>query len=251
MKKQKKEDRSGPDAFDRFYDEMYGTRWPKLKEAMLAESIGRPYSTGLLAPYYLDPASILVARSLDVEPGQCVLDMCAAPGGKTLVIASILAGSGNLTANDRSSSRRGRLRRTLAAHLPDKLRRVLSVTSHDATKWGLYEQNRYDRILLDAPCSSERHLLHSPKDLERWSGNRTKRLQIQSTAMVLAALEALKPDGILVYSTCTVSLHENEEVIERCRRKRPGMFDIIDTKNIFPDEYGGIGPMFYCKIRKL
>jgi 5-methylcytosine rRNA methyltransferase NSUN4 len=247
---EKKRRETGPEAFDRFYLEMYGTRWAALKDAMLRESTSEPYTRGLQLPYYMDRASIIVAMTVDVMPGNRVLDMCAAPGGKTVVLASLLGGSGSLVANDRSASRRGRLRNTIETHLPPELRSMLTVTSHDATKWGLYEQNEYDRILLDAPCSSERHLLHSPKDLEGWSRNRTKRLQIQSAAMVLAALEALKSDGILVYSTCTVSCSENEAVIERCRRKRPGVFDVMETKNLFPDEYDGMGPMFYCKIRK-
>ena len=191
-----------------------------------------------------------------------VLDMCAAPGGKSLVLASKLAGSGSLVCNDRSSQRRSRLKRVLDKHLPSPWRAVVSITSHDATKWGLYEQQAYDAVLLDAPCSSERHVFNDPKALSAWSPSRPKRLAIQQFAMLAAALEAVRVGGTVLYSTCSVSPAENEDVIEKLQVKRPGRFEEIPCDSAFaeprahghiilPDASGGRGPLYYCLLRRL
>ncbi|MBN1648953.1 MAG: RsmB/NOP family class I SAM-dependent RNA methyltransferase, partial [Spirochaetales bacterium] len=127
--------------FDTFYQSIYPERWPALKQALLAENSPVALSEGLRQPYYLDKASLYPVQLLDIRPGQHILDMCAAPGGKTLQIALALQGKGSLTANDRSADRRKRLRQIIADHLPEELAHIISVTSHDATRWGLYEQD--------------------------------------------------------------------------------------------------------------
>ena len=108
----------------------------------------------------MDGASILAAQALDPQPGDDILDLCAAPGGKSLMLAEKIAEAGTLVANDRSASRRGRLKRVLESYIPNPVRERIRVTGHDATKWCVFETEAYDRILLDAPCSSERHVLH-------------------------------------------------------------------------------------------
>jgi 16S rRNA C967 or C1407 C5-methylase (RsmB/RsmF family) len=187
--------------------------------------------------------------------------MCAAPGGKSLVIAAALEGTGSLVSNDRSASRRGRLKRVIAEHLPADYAASVLISSHDATRWGLYEKDRYDRILLDAPCSSERHVLGEAKYLEQWSPSRTKRLAAQSFAMAAAALDALKPGGLLLYSTCTISRLENDGVIGKLLKRRPGMVEILEVPlgygekteyghMVLPDSSGGKGPMYIARLRK-
>jgi 16S rRNA C967 or C1407 C5-methylase (RsmB/RsmF family) len=241
---------------------MYGERWPALKDALLEEPSRFPFSEGLLKPYFLDYGSYLAAGSLDTEPGDTVLDMCAAPGGKSLVIAATLGGRGSLTSNDRSAARRGRLKSVLDDHLPPALHRSVEVTGHDAARWCLYEQDAYDRILVDAPCSSERHLLHSPKHLARWSPARTKHLALQAYSLLASALRVVKPGGIVVYSTCTISTRENDDVLDKLFTKYPGAAELLppalDEGNatpygrlILPDSDGGMGPMFIARFRKL
>ena len=137
--------------FEDYYSEIYGGRWQNLKPALLLEPEGYCVSEGLLKAYYLDRASAAAARALDVKPGDHVLDMCAAPGGKTLLLALSLAGKGSLISNDRSSDRRRRLKDVVETHLPVAFRDIVNVTGHDASRWGLHEQDTYDRILLDAP----------------------------------------------------------------------------------------------------
>jgi 16S rRNA C967 or C1407 C5-methylase (RsmB/RsmF family) len=246
----KSDDRRGPAAFDRYFQEVYGDRWPALRRAL--EGPGRPEShlDGLLKPYFLDGASVRAARALGVQPGDTVLDMCAAPGGKTLVLALALAGSGLLVSNDRSADRRSRLKRVVEEHLPVELRSVVTVTGYDATRWGLHEQGVYDKILLDAPCSSERHLVHSPAHLAQWSPNRTKSLAQQALAMLCAALEALKPGGRLLYSTCSISPEENQDLLERFSSKREGRWVLVEQNLDLPDTADGEGPLFRALIEK-
>jgi len=240
----------GAAAFDAHFETVYGERWPRLRDALAAPPSPEAHLEGLLKPYYLDGASVRAARALGVEPGHTVVDLCAAPGGKTLVLALALAGAGRLVANDRSADRRGRLRRVVAEHLPEALQAVVTVTGHDATKWGLHEQGLYDRILLDAPCSSERHVVRSPGLLAEWSAHRTKVLAQQGLAMLCAALEALKPGGTLVYSTCSISPDENEGLLNRFAVKRPGQWTLVETVMVLPDDSDGEGPLFWAKLVK-
>jgi len=247
----KTDDRRGAAAFDRHFAGVYGERWPTLRRA-LAEP-GRPeaHLEGLIKPYYLDAASVRCAEALGVRPGDTVLDMCAAPGGKTLVLALALEGTGRLVTNDRSADRRARLKRVVADHLPAAWKANVRVTGFDATRWGLYEQEAYDRILLDAPCSSERHLVHSPAHLAEWSPNRTKTLAQQGLAMLCAALEALRPGGSLLYSTCSISPEENEGLLGRFAAKRPGRFEVAGQTLVLPDAAAGEGPLFWALLKKL
>ena len=94
--------------FDRYYQEIYKERWQTLKTALLEQTtpVAFQYSPSC-QPYYLDEASVIAASALPVEKGNTVLDMCAAPGGKSLVLAKKLGGSGSLVCNDRSSKRMG------------------------------------------------------------------------------------------------------------------------------------------------
>ncbi|MDR2078684.1 MAG: 16S rRNA methyltransferase, partial [Treponema sp.] len=108
-------------------------------------------------PYALDRASVLAARSLRLPPAGIILDACAAPGGKSLVIASALGEGPWLLANEFSARRRGRLIRVLDGHLDAEKRARVRVSGFDAAALGgrRREQGRFSGILLDAPCSSE------------------------------------------------------------------------------------------------
>lgn len=248
-------------SFDEFYTSLYEDRWPDLREALSQPGTPIEFSDGLVRPYYLDEGSLLAVGQLPISDGDTVLDMCAAPGGKSLVLATHLPHTGSLVSNDRSSQRRIRLRRVLDDHLPHSIRERVSVTSHDATRWGLYEQEVYDSVLLDAPCSSERHVLQDPKALAQWSPARTKHLAIQQFAMLAAALEAVKIGGSILYSTCSISPHENEAIIAKLEKKRQGRFEeiLIDLPIaerlshgyiIMPDCAEGRGPLYFCLLRR-
>lgn len=260
MAKQNREHK-GPEGFDRFYRDMYGPRWDDLHKALAEEPKAIAFTDGLTKPYFLDYGSFLAASSLETAPGETVLDLCAAPGGKSLVLAAGLSGRGRLVCNDRSAGRRKRLLSVLDEHLPPEERRIVTVTGHDAARWCLYEQNAYDKVLADVPCSSERHIVRSPKHLNQWSPARTKHLAVQAYAILASAVRTLKPGGLLVYSTCTVSEHENDGVIRKLIKKFPDGVDIDIPATgpgsvtsfgriILPDTDGGNGPMYICRLRK-
>lgn len=251
--------------FIQHYSAAYGERWPSLLQALQGTPVYHTlHFDPALEPYYLDEASYATALQLDVQPGMQVLDMCAAPGGKSLVLASLLAGEGVLQCNDRSNDRRVRLRRVLDASLPAAWRAIVQVSGHDATRWGVHEKDRWDRILLDAPCSSERHVLDSPKHLAEWSLSRIKRLAEQQGAMLAAAVDALRPGGEMVYSTCALAVEENDQVVEKILKKRKGKVELLPAvpalptseatrvgMHTLPDRSGGRGPIFYARLRRL
>ena len=269
----KKNKLNGAENFNNYYNSVYGARWEALKNSFALESAYFEINKGLIAPYYIDKASLFPVKALNISPGQNILDMCAAPGGKTLLIALANGESGAITANDRSAARRIRLVSVLDASLPAPLRKTIKITGHDASLWGVYEKDAYDRILLDAPCSSERHVYLSPPHLELWSPSRIKQLSTRQFAMAAAALDAVKPLGKIVYSTCSISNEENDGVIEKLFKKRKGLFEIEYNDEIFgndgnegneieaeksefgyyimPDKNNGAGPIFFSVIVKL
>ncbi|NLA92485.1 MAG: RsmB/NOP family class I SAM-dependent RNA methyltransferase [Spirochaetales bacterium] len=249
------------ESFDTHYAAIYQERWEGLKEALLKPTNPVAHSEGLLQPYYLDEGSLIVASLLPVTPGQTILDMCAAPGGKSLILAKALRGEGLLILNDRSSARRARLKRVVEEHLPPLLGEIVKITSHDGRKWGLYEQEIYDGILIDAPCSSERHLLQNPKLFKEWSPSRGKRLATDQFAFLAAALEAVKRGGYLLYSTCSINPLENEEVIAKLFKRRPSRVSEVPLKvdvaekraygyAILPDRAQGMGPLYFALLRR-
>lgn len=246
-----------------YFEKIYGDRWPVLLEALKGEGQAVKLQFGeALEPYFLDEASVFAARTLGVEPGDDVLDMCAAPGGKTLVIASMLKGVGSLQSNDRSPDRRNRLRHVIENTLPDAWRSIINVTGYDGMKFGLHKKESYDKILLDAPCSSDRHVLNSPSHLEVWSEKRVKRLSVEQGALLASAVDALRPGGVIVYGTCALSPLENDAVVAKILKKRPSM-EVVTIENIpegadrtelgvhvLPDRACGCGPIYCAKMRK-
>ena len=250
--------------FDGFYGELYPERWPALRSALEAPSPHSELSRGLVKPYYLDAASLLPVESLKIEGASKILDLCAAPGGKALAIAGGMDPGARLTVNDRSSNRRARLHRVLSEHLAPELLEYVTVSGHDASRWGLYEQNLYDRVLADVPCSSERHLVQEPKHLTAWSPARTRHLAIQAYAILAAGFTALKPGGVLVYSTCALSPGENDGVVAKLLKRHPDTCSLLSVsaggslpseatacgRIVLPDSSQGSGPIFWAAVTK-
>lgn len=246
-----------------YFEQVFGERWPGLLEALKGDGRAVELRFGeSLEPYFLDEASVFAAKALGVEPGMDVLDMCAAPGGKTLVIASMLKGEGSLQSNDRSPDRRSRLSHVIENSLPAEWRSIISVTGYDGVKFGMHKKECYDRILLDAPCSSDRHVLASPTHLAEWSSKRVKRLSVEQGSLLASAVDALRPGGELVYGTCALAPLENDAVVAKILKKRPSM-EVVDIQElmagadrtelgvlILPDKANGCGPIYCAKLRK-
>jgi len=218
---------------------------------------------GLLESYRMDPASMIAASALEVQPGDRVLDMCAAPGGKALLLAESMGAEGRLVANELSPTRRAKLKTILQNYLPSERLKHIQVTGHDATRWGLHEPDYYDRVLLDAPCSSERHVLGKEKERARWKPGRSKQLARRQYALLCAALGVCKPGGRIVYATCALSQLENDGVVERLLKRKgdqcvkwPTTFPeafVEATEHgwrILPDHSDGWGPMYWSILHK-
>ena len=246
-----------------YFSNLYGDRWSALLESLKGEGRATCLKFGEgLEPYYLDEASVFAARALGVKPGDSVLDMCAAPGGKTLVLASMLAGKGFLQSNDRSPDRRLRLSHVLENSLPAEWLQIVNVTGYDGVKFGMHRKEEFDKILLDAPCSSDRHVLNSPEHLKVWSAKRVKRLAVEQGGLLASAIDALKPGGALVYGTCALSPLENDDVVKRILKKRPAMrVELLENLpegadrtefgvHILPDRCGGCGPIYCARLVK-
>ena len=291
MAKNKQKDLNrGSQGFNSYYKEIFGDRWEVLKEALLKESVPVSYNLskikgeedGELRTYYLDAASILAAFSLPLKGAEEILDLCAAPGGKTLVISSLMGEDSKLTSNERSAERKHRLSKVVEEHIPSRIKENITVTCSDGAVWCKTKSNCFDRILLDAPCSSERHVLQDEKYLAQWSPARIKTLSMEQWALLSSAYRMLKDNGILLYSTCALAPKENDEVIERLFKKfdncvnlsfesekyqnlkndeaklqlftdNVSLPDFERTKygyQILPDKQNGAGPIYFSIIMK-
>lgn len=243
--------------FDSFYSQIYGTRWVELKEALL-----RPRDpVTLRCGYLLDPASLLPVKALDPKPGMSILDLCAAPGGKTLAICEMVdPNSIELHANEVSKDRFHRMRSVFNEFLGKE--RTSQIQMHCQKGELLFRKfsKKFDRILVDAPCSSERHLLEDPKEFSKWTPKRSKALAMRQYALLSSAWLMLKPGGIMVYSTCALTPIENSKCIEKFLNKKKQSACLLHFKDalIEPLSFGGIalpdrhgyGPIFLTVIFK-
>ena len=250
-------------AFESHYESIWGSRWETLRERLLLPSPAVSYSERLAKPYILDHASVLAACSLELPVEGLILDACAAPGGKSLVIASRMAPKARLLCNELSSERRRRLVNVLDEHLDSETRQRVTVSGFDTGKAGgrKSEWNRFDAILLDAPCSSERHVIQSEKALAEWTPARPRSLARRQWALLSAAFLLLKPGGSLVYATCALTPEENDGPVSRLLSKyenqielyEPGFTEGGETQYgrlILPDTSDGMGPMYVACVRK-
>jgi 16S rRNA (cytosine967-C5)-methyltransferase len=170
-------------------------------------------------------AAMLVAHALDPHPGERVLDLCAAPGGKSTHIAALMGDVGEIVAVERLPTRAARLRDT-AQRLGI---RSIRVELADAAL-PRPEAAAFDRVLVDPPCSGLGTLQAHPDLRWRVTPERIPELARTQAAILAAAAHALRPGGVLVYSTCTISAAENELQIERFLARHPH-FALDDLTN--------------------
>ncbi len=226
---------------------------------------------GLLYPQGI--ASQLATHVLDPKPGDAVLDLCAAPGGKTGHIWQRMLGTGRLLAIEAVPKRLHKLRGTLARLGCSGVETRCMDGRVAARRW----PEAFDRVMLDAPCSSEARFDPArPETMRYWSLRKIREMRHKQRGLIRAALAALKPGGVLVYATCSFAPEENESVIDDALRRfgeriavepvelpawvravparsewRGRSFDpaVVRAVRLLPSEmHGGF---FLCRIRRL
>ncbi len=155
-----------------------------------------------------DSSAQLVSYLLDPQPGETVIDACAAPGGKTTHIAEIMGDKGTIWAVDRATKRLAKVEEN-ARRLQLKSIQILSADSTSLSKFN----NKADRVLVDAPCSGLGTLHRHPDIRWRQKPEQIEELVILQQKILDRSAAWVKPEGILVYATCTLNLRENERII--------------------------------------
>jgi NOL1/NOP2/sun family putative RNA methylase len=200
--------------------------YPHYPEIMLIESDLKPGELGnsiehILGYYYVQEiCSMMSVIALDPQPGELIMDLCASPGSKTTQIAAKMQGKGTLFANDLKLDRIA----ILASNLEKAGVTNSIVTKNDSINLcQRFEKKgiKFDRILLDAPCSGEGTLRSSPKTFLMWNPKVIEKLSRQQKKMIAHALRCLKVGGTLVYSTCTHAPEENESVLDFALKNFP------------------------------
>ena len=200
------------------------------------------YKLGMFTPQ--DESSMLVAEKLDPKHGETVMDVCAAPGGKTTAIAERMNNTGRIIASDI-------YRRKL--DLIDKEARRLGITnietrSWDATRVDSSMIQKADRVLVDAPCSGLGVVRRKPEIKYKELTEEMELLPKKQLAILSASSGYVKPGGRLVYSTCTVNPRENERVVEAFLKKNPA-FSKIERTLLLPNVNGTDG-FFICVMER-
>lgn len=200
------------------------------------------YSYGLFSPQ--DESSMLVSEKIGVKQGDFVMDVCAAPGGKTTAIAERMNNTGRIIASDI-------YRRKL--DIVDKEAKRLGITnietrSWDATRVDSTLVRKADRVLVDAPCSGLGVIRRKPEIKYKEYTNEMMLLPKKQQAILSASSSYVRPGGTLVYSTCTVNPEENEKVVtEFLKRNRD--FEQVERVLLLPNVNGTDG-FFICVMRR-
>lgn len=189
------------------------------------------YHAGL---YYIqEPSAMSPAEVLNPQPGDKVLDLCAAPGGKTTQLAALMKGKGVLVANDnnpqrikalvKNMERSGITNGVVTNEIPDRLANIFT--------------GYFDKILVDAPCSGEGMFRKEPDMVKDWSVEYIQTCCVMQKEILAEAAKMLRPGGKLVYSTCTFAPEENEQQIENFLKENPE-FELLPLP-AFPGWVGG------------
>ncbi len=177
-----------------------------------------------------DQAAQLVTPLLQPRPGQTILDACAAPGGKTAHLAALTGDDAAITALEKQPARVARLRDNLA-----RLRvKNVEVRTGDGGDPTLFERHRFDRILLDVPCSATGIIRRHPEIKWRRSARDLRRLSVEQGRLLNSIAPRLAPAGILLYVTCSLEPEENEKQVHRFLAKHPDW----QRKPVTPEEDG-------------
>ncbi|MCL1077344.1 16S rRNA (cytosine(1407)-C(5))-methyltransferase RsmF [Parashewanella spongiae] len=215
--------------------------------------------------FYIQEASSMlppIALFDELNSADNVLDMAAAPGSKTTQIAAMMNNSGSLIANEYSSSRV----KMLHANIVRMGVKNCTLTHFDATVFGQYLFEEFDAILLDAPCGGEGTVRKDPSALKDWSLDKVLSISEKQKELIQSAFAALKVGGTLIYSTCTLSQQENQQVCLYLKELYPEAVEFVSLHQLFdgsrksctPEGFLHVWPQlfdsegfFVAKIKKL
>ena len=160
--------------------------------------------------YFQDEGSQLVASLVNAQPGESILDLCAAPGSKTTALSASMNNGGRIIACDLHSHRLSLLKRTCGVLGVSNINPVVVDAAH---RLPFTDEIKFDRVLVDAPCSGTGTLRHNPEIKWRLMPEQMPELGILQSQILSNAAEHVKPGGRLVYSTCSLEREENEDVV--------------------------------------
>lgn len=182
-------------------------------------------------------SSMVPPMILNPQPGERVLDLTAAPGSKTTQIACLMKGEGEIVANDNNRIRFFKLKANV------ELQGAMNVklTMKYGESFGREAPESFDRVLLDAPCSAEgRFQIREPASYRYWKPVKIKEMVRKQKGLLFSALQALRPGGVMVYSTCTFAPEENEGVLDWVLKKFGGGVEIQRIEPPFPNYMPGL-----------
>ncbi|KAL0491967.1 methyltransferase NSUN3 [Acrasis kona] len=228
----------------------------------------RDDSNLVLNYYVLDAASVMAIEALDIQQKDNVLDLCAAPGGKSIAIMQKLSlVEGTLQCNELDSARNAKLKRIITEYVPFAYQSKVNVTRKSGSLVFNFPNNFYNKILVDAPCSSDRHLVQNADEMAKWKPKLTETLALTQLSLLVCAMEKVKVGGTIVYATCSISDAENDGVIEKALANKRGASCVVVTNEreygigeptkhgwiVLPDDKKeqGWGPLFFCVLRRI
>lgn len=196
--------------------------------------------------YYIqEPSAMSAAALLAPKPGMRVLDLCAAPGGKSTQLATYLGDSGLLVSNEINTQRS----RILSQNIERMGIKNAIVTNEDSFVLASHFQGFFNAIQVDAPCSGEGMFRKLPEAIEQWSMENVAICAARQKEILDNAAVMLKPGGTIVYSTCTFSREENEDVIE-CFLERHPDFTLEEMERFWPHKVDGEGHFVAKLVRR-
>ena len=214
-----------------WYPEAFILRSGRLRELQETEA----YQKGEI--YVQSLSSMVPPLVLDPKPGEAILDLTAAPGSKTTQTACLMKGEGRIIANDNNQIRFFKLK----ANVELQGAKNVELMMKPGELFGRDFPESFDRVLLDAPCSAEgRFQTREPATYHYWKPAKIKEMARKQKNLILSALRALKPGGVLVYSTCTFAPEENEGVLNWALEKMPGRISIEKISFPFSNTMPGL-----------
>ena len=196
--------------------------------------------------YYIqEPSAMSAAALLAPKPGMRVLDLCAAPGGKSTQLATYLGDSGLLVSNEINTQRS----RILSQNIERMGIKNAIVTNEDSFVLASHFPGFFNAIQVDAPCSGEGMFRKLPEAIEQWSMENVAICAARQKEILDNAAVMLKPGGVIVYSTCTFSKEENENVIEYFLERHPD-FTLEEMERFWPHKVDGEGHFVAKLVRR-